>query len=439
MAEHGTTITNNALAVDAAARRAVEKQTNYRIEGVKGLRLLAHPTGTRSWLVKYQIGSGTTRRERSFGIGAFKSSKADKDVPGLKLAEAAARAAEILANARSGVDPSGEKQAARETGSFEAVTGQWLTFKAEDGRSKDYLADNKQRLGRLPEWFAAKNARDITRADVSEVVKRLIARGVKIEANRTQAFISSVLSWAADNELVKENVALGLKKRGKEQPRERTLSDGELKTLWEGVDDIPATEATKIAIKLCIVTGQRPKEVCELRKDRLVLDGPLPTLSIGRDSAKNRTTHDVPLTGLGADLLKRAVELSADAVLVFPSKSRKSKPAVAIDSHILSKALLRARTDDGKLFGVADVELYDAKATMATWLGDQGHPDEFIALLLNHKSSRKGVTGKHYNNARYMAQKRIMMDEWNRHLAEVLGLKVPAPNVVAFARAGERA
>src|SRR5436309_2427007 len=58
----------NSQAVDAAAPLN-GKQTEYRIEGERGLVLVITPEGTGSYYFRFTVGQGRTRRFRSERIG----------------------------------------------------------------------------------------------------------------------------------------------------------------------------------------------------------------------------------------------------------------------------------------------------------------------------------------------------------------------------------
>ncbi|MEQ1718061.1 MAG: tyrosine-type recombinase/integrase [Hyphomicrobium sp.] len=257
--------------------------------------------------------------------------------------------------------------------------------------------------------------------------------------------------------LLDRDASAGVKRRFEEVPRERVLSDDETRKLWDGLGTIRATESARIAMKLCLVLGQRPKEIATLRKDRLALDALHPTATVERTTSKNRVEHIVPLPKLAAELLQQACELYPLSAFVFPDRAGmvldhrtrglsaqrdgRHEPERAdgpLNPNRFSKIVERARAKDGSLFGIADVQLYDSKKTVATFLGNAGFPDQFIGLLFKHLTAKGGtVTGKHYNHARNMQQKREMIELWARHLEGVIGVeREEASNVV---RMNERA
>ena len=172
-------------------------------------------------------------------------------------------------------------------------------------------------------------------------------------------------------------------------------------------------------MRLCFVLGQRPKEIAHLRQSKLALDADKPTATIEKTTSKNRVEHIVPLPPLAVGLLLRALALATGSEWVFPSPTNKGP----IDPHTFSSVVQRARDPkDKSLFGMTDIQLYDVKKTIATFLGEAGHPNQMIGLLFNHLTAKEGtVTGKHYNHSTYMQTKRDLIEQWARHLDEVLG------------------
>ena len=173
-------------------------------------------------------------------------------------------------------------------------------------------------------------------------------------------------------------------------------------------------------MRLCLVLGQRPKEIVHLAKEHLSLDAPVPTMLIVSSEAKNRETHVVPLSGLPVQLFRKALVLSRDAAWVFPAPGDKGPLAPHALTHIVSRA---KRKNDGTFLGVSDVRLYDFRRTVATGLGEMGFPDEMIGRLLNHRGAKsKSITSKHYNHALYLRERLELLHAWESKLRHMLGL-----------------
>ena len=196
------------------------------------------------------------------------------------------------------------------------------------------------------------------------------------------------------------------------------LSDDEIRPIWAGLDAAPGEASSKIAMRLCLVLGQRPKEIVHLAKEHLSLDGPMPTMLIASNEAKNRDAHIVPLSGMAVELFRQALALAHDVPWVFPSPGGRGPLAPHALTHIVSRA---RRKNDGTFLGVENARLYDFKRTVATGLGDLGFPDEMIGRLLNHRGAKsRSITSKHYNHALYLRERLEMLQAWERKLRDVL-------------------
>jgi integrase len=385
------------------------KRKDYPVAGARGLALRVTPGGMKSWSMRYRRQSDGKQRRLSLGT-----------YPELSLKEARERARRVANEVSDGQDPAGAKQGRRAGVTFEELGFQWIAFKERQGRSYSYTKRSSLRLTSLPNWFRELKAGDIKRADVAKVLEFVAERGAKTETNRHQALVSAVLKWAVSEGYLEEDASHGLKRRFDESARTRVLTNEEVRKFWYGLDNVRASESTKIAMRLCFVLGQRPKEIAHLRQSKLTLDAEKPTATIEKTTSKNRVEHIVPLPDRAVELLFRALDIASGSQWVFPSPTNKGP----IDPHTFSSVVQRARDPKDKtLFGMSDVQLYDAKKTIATFLGEAGHPNQVIGLLFNHLSAKEGtVTGKHYNHSTYMKTKRDLIEQWARHLDDVLRL-----------------
>jgi integrase len=400
-----------AISTDLHVRNAAPinaERTDYPVDGSPGLVLRVASGGDKTWSLRYRRQSdGKLRR---LTIGSY---------PDTSLKQARELAAAARREASQGADPQGDKRERREAGTFRDLGQAWLTRKIEQGRSRNYTSQMAGRLALLPKWFLELKPHDIERLHVARALDDAAKRG-QGECNQVHSLLSAIGKWGLSEGLVARDPSAGVKKRFAAKARERVWTDDELRAIWKGIDTLPATAGVKIALRLCIVTGQRPNEIASLQRSLVTMDALRPAMTIARETAKNRTEHVVPLPRLAVELMREAQEIAGGSAWVFPSPGGKGP----IDPHALSKAMARGRAGDGSLLGVKDAQLYDARKAVATWLGNQGHPDAIVALLLNQISTRKGnVTGRHYNHATYIAQKRSMIEAWAAHLESVVGIE----------------
>ena len=104
---------------------------------------------------------------------------------------------------------------------------------------------------------------DITRRDAVLLLDKVRGRA-PIGANRLQAVLVRMFNFAAERGLLEHSPLVGMR-RPRESSRSRVLSDDEIKLLWAALDlenvDMDIYRVTKLALKMILLTGQRPGEV----------------------------------------------------------------------------------------------------------------------------------------------------------------------------------
>ena len=111
-----------------------------------------------------------------------------------------------------------------------------------------------------------------------------------------------------------------------ERPRERELSEAEIKTLWDALGlapvarrstrglrlgeravsdaDLPMTKATALALKLALVTAQRIGEVTGIAMSELTLSHIAPIWIVPGERSKNGQPNRVPLSPPAVQLIR---------------------------------------------------------------------------------------------------------------------------------------
>jgi integrase len=194
----------------------------------------------------------------------------------------------------------------------------------------------------------------------------------------------------------------------------------------------------KNALKLILVTAQRPGEVIGLHSSEI--DGGW--WNIPAERAKNGKAHRVPLSPLATEIIGQAItearatrKVPADqeySGFIFPSPHRKKEQS--IDRHAMAIATMRNLAwpmadakgkplfnADGKpatenRFGIDHFTPHDLRRTTATRIAESGEMDEVIDAILNH--AKQGVI-KVYNQFKYDAQKQLALESWGRKLAAI--------------------
>jgi integrase len=372
-----------------------DAQCRYFDTNTRGLVLR---TGTRRkvWYFSYRNGGPP----RSLRLGEYDA---------LSLADARKQVNEQRALLDKGIDPIAERERlarvvepepAPQAFTFADFVPTFIAF--QKGRVSTWQDDeNKINKYLLPAWRALP-LRDIKRPQVHELLADVAGKGLTTGVNRVQAVISRMFTVALDKCLIDAHPAARMIKRFKEQPRDRVLTDDELRALWTGLDAHPGTASD--ALRLRVLLAQRGKETAGMRWDEIDLETGVWTLPRPRTKTKQRP-HIVALPATALTLLKKRRErVPEDEPRVFPDLD------LADDDH---KAL-------GVIHGGA-YEWKDTRRTVATRLADLGFDETVIGRLLNH--AKYSITSKHYNTHGYLDEIRRALTDWDTELARILANK----------------
>lgn len=368
--------------------RTASKGTRFELADgeVPGLGLRVLPSGRKFWFLRYGPRDG--RRRITFG-----------EYPALSLKKARDKARELLGGVKiHDRDPMAERKAARtarrkaDTETFEALAALYLEEHAK--RNKRLRAwkedERKLRVEVLPVW-GSRPAAEIRRADVRELLERIAAERGGVCANRTRTLISRVFSFGMEKERVESNPIHGFKQLYVEKPRERVLSEEEIRALWPLFDRLQPTVAA--AWRLILLTAQRPGEVLSMRWRDLERDSRGSWWNLPAELTKTNRAHRVPLSPQALAIIEALRPLTESTEWVLASRADGKK--LTWLSH--SSARLRAWS------GLDHFTPHDLRRTAATWLGRHGVRPDTIDQLLNHAAGRITRT---YNRAGYDTEKR---------------------------------
>src|SRR5262252_7044548 len=214
-----------------------------------GLALQVRPNGLRAWKVIYNFRG----RTRWFHLG-------DGNAIGLQQARELAR--DIMYAVAKGEDPQADKRARRNAGTFAELAQNYLEQYAKRHNKSWKQSDKLVRRYLLPGWGKLE-AKAINRSDVRLAIGRIAA---PVLANQVLATASAIFSWAVKQEVIAVNPCRGID-RHETASRERVLADQELPLFWQAFDK---AGRAGIALKLILLTGQRPGEVGHMRSEHIV-------------------------------------------------------------------------------------------------------------------------------------------------------------------------
>ena len=343
-----------------------------------GLAFRVTSSGARSWCFRFRDPkSGKTSRAT---IGPY---------PAVSLSAARQRADAMRSQVVRGENPVEVRRRERRiaaTRTFQALADRYLKEHARRHKRSADADERNLRLHVLPKW-KTRRFEEITRADIIELIEGIIADQKPTLANRVQALISSIFSFAMDAELVKGNPCARLRRRGVETIRRRVLTDDEIRIFWRGIVRKPVSERVGLALRLILLTGVRPGEAAGIatREIEKIKEPAAAKWIIAAERSKNGRAHLVPLSNLARQMLDMAmrsspnnaaqigIEPKADVDYVFPSPSVKDFP---ITEHALAVAMARfsASLDPQEANSwIKDPPTpHDLRRTVATRLAEMG-------------------------------------------------------------------
>jgi integrase len=387
--------------VQAAKLRGTRAE--YRIKGARNLILRVTAHGARTWQFYYRCPA--TQKWRRIAIGTY---------PAIGLAQAKDDAMAMAVSVNQGHDPLAARQVARDVLTFKALVDAYMAEherkNARDGQPSRWT-NEAQRLFNadiLPA-IGGYRAEAVARERVVEILDGINARGAHVVADKALALVRATYAWGvAAGKLPPghPNPTAGMEKSGAGQPRERTLTEAEIRTFWFASSEF--SPEVRDALRLQLLLAVRVNEATGAAKCEVDFDKRLWTIPGLR--TKNGAQHRLPLPPQAATILRAAVDRSNGSPWVFPSSNIEGP----LRGKSAMRALLRARDE----IGLVDVGTHDLRRTCATGLGDLNVRDEIISHILNH--SPTGVTRRHYNHATYLEPMREALEAWDRRIAEIV-------------------
>jgi integrase len=121
-------------------------------------------------------------------------------------------------------------------------------------------------------------------------------------ANRVAALLTQMFSFGVERGMLEATPFTSLPRPGgTEKSRNRKLDDREVRTFWKKLTSSGLSAEVQIALKLILVTAQRPGEVALAARQEFDLERGIWTIPPER--SKNGKPHPVPLSDLALSLL----------------------------------------------------------------------------------------------------------------------------------------
>jgi integrase len=365
-----------------------------------GVRLRKSNYGeSKGWLIQYRV--GLQQRRESLG-----------DTRKIKLEDARKAARQRFAQAELGVDPAAEKAKARATAAatkltLSAVADRYLAVKADAvklGRFSQTTYTAAVRYFTM-HWAPLRDRRidDIKRIEVAARLQELTAKHGRSAAGKARFILSALYRWAMGEGLVDANPTIATNNpEAGVLPRERVLSDNEIKALWAALED----DDFGRVVKLLILTGCRRAEIGNLRWDEVDLENGV--LTIPGSRTKNRRTLTLTLPEPALGILRAIPHHDGPCVFGKPGHGFTSWGVFTLNVH---RRLAAAGTT------LPHWTLHDLRRTMRTGLGRLGIPPHIAELTINHVKASIIAT---YDRYSYQPEVEAALARWAEHVAAVV-------------------
>jgi integrase len=403
------------------------KDKEYRKADGEGLFLRVRPSGAKSWLFCFRLGSDRTWLQMTLGSLKDVSLKEARDFikPYRKLVS-------------EGIDPRTVKVATKAE-NIRAITMQtlfdaWiehLHLAKEVTTTWVKRHQDRWRL-HLEKSLGGILAKDVTRAHLAAALDMMMRKGIREETRKALTTLNLMLDYGLKRHYLDQNPARILKPKDfaatAGRPRERVLSLQELRALWgaldqactlkRGNDKTPAlTLVTVAAIKLLILTGARRSEVAGMRWGELRLDQGI--WHLPSDRTTNRQAHTIYLSSLAVELIQALQPLSGDMPYVFCCRGETTH----IHQDTLTGVIYRLRgsakakhiksIDAYPLADIPAFSIHDLRRTAATSWGEYLKvTPHVIERMLNHQPQNKLIAT--YQRAGYADEQKSAWSDWGK-------------------------
>lgn len=392
-----------AATVEAIA--ATERRQEIPDDLCTGLYLVVQPTGKKSWQVRYRHG-GVHRR---MTLAAF---------PTLSLADARARARDVMAAASIGRDPAAEVKAEKapkpkdDKNKISTLIGQFHKRHLKGLKSGDVVRRELDRFVVAP--WGDRDIQSITKRDVIDLLDDIADSGRVVTANRVRAYLNKFLNWCVERDVLALSPATGVKPVAKETSRDRVLTDDEVRWFWQACDSVGFPWGP--LGKVLLLTGQRLNEAAQMTDAEI--RGAIWQLSA--DRTKNARAHDVPLTKAVQDVLASIERLSDEhGVVHFIFTTTATTPVSGFHKgrqHLADKMVEIASAERGESVDIPHWTFHDLRRTVATGLARLGIAVRITEAVLNHVSGTGGGIVAVYQRHDYADEKRAALEAWSRYV-----------------------
>lgn len=401
----------------------------------RGFALRVTSAGSKAFILRYRMDA----RERRKTIGQW---------PTWSVEAARDEARKLLVKIEQGTDPLDEKRQRKAEPTVCELAEQWLekhaTGLASEGAIRGYVTnDILPAIGRL-------KVTDVRRRDVIELVEAKAETAPRAAA-QVLIYARQLFDFAANRDFIPANPVAGLKPsaitvKGRRDPlaprvRSRILDAEEIRSFWANAETCGMRRLTALALKLVLVTGQRPGEVITMSKKDM--DGRWWTIPASA-RGKTETAHTVYLTETALSLLETAREerdrLSIRRKVDPTEYVFEASPGRPLSSAAICKAVTRAQDTLGAKHDPqwGAWTPHDLRRSMRTGLSACRVRPDIAELTIGHV--KRGIVAT-YDLHGFEGERIEALKAWESRLLQIIegqeSDETGSKNVIRFAGGGD--
>lgn len=230
--------------------------------------------------------------------------------------------------------------------------------------SRRHLSEATRHLDKHFKPLEKKTLETITDQDIKKQLDKL--EGIPSEQLHAYRTVRCFLKWCTrpPRRYIRHSPMEGYQPPGKDKKRKRTLTDKELKAVFQAADAPPHS-----IVRLLILWGTRQGETAASERVWSVAG----TLTIPGAYTKNHRDHAIPVLPMARAVL---ASLPDDGPHYFPSRWG--------ESHMSSGAWSKIKRELQAKSGTKNWQLRDLRRTFRTNLARLGIPRELAEVMINH-------------------------------------------------------
>ena len=267
----------------------------------------------------------------------------------------------------------------------------------------------------------------LTRREIIETIDGLIE--TPATANQALSFLTTFLNWCVKRSLLENNPIAGYGAAVNLKPRERLLTDVEIKLIWQ---ESYNHNSFGCIVRLLILTGQRLNQISSLQS--AWINAPQDTIVFPAYIMKSNVEHVLPLTQATHQEIIASSKVSFSASTPMPHlnplPSHNSTPQFIFpapsgdkpfSSHSQPTKKLRAA-----LPHVSHFTLHDFRRHFSSTMAKLGTPLDVTEAILAHTSGSRSQIQRTYDRFDRMEPMRRALELYENYLAtDVLAERTP--------------